>query len=78
MEKEQEHKLKNDENLEDNKIENQGVKKSNTEDKKEEEEKKIYSQRPIKEFISIMKFVKDVEIVEQNLIVYQSYQLILN
>ncbi len=47
MEKEQEHKLKNDENLEDNKIENQGVKKSNTEDKKEEEEKKITPEEKI-------------------------------
>ena len=38
MEKEQEQKAKNDENLEDNETENQGVKKSDIEDKEEEKE----------------------------------------
>ena len=38
MEKEQEQKVKNDENLEDNETENQGVKKSDIEDKEEEKE----------------------------------------
>ena len=38
MEKEQEQKAKNDENLEDNETENQGVKKSDIKDKEEEKE----------------------------------------
>ena len=38
MEKEQEQKVKNDENLEDNETENQGVKKSDIKDKEEEKE----------------------------------------